>query len=94
MYHSMVLHIVTCRSARVCSTALWILGEYSTTVDEIQAAVEILKQSLGPTPFLSLEGKCVSRLIPVPSVMQALFTILRPAQLSSYCQHISWNKCA
>ncbi len=45
------------RSSRVCSCALWILGEYSTGVEEIQAAAEVMKQSLGPTPFLAKEGQ-------------------------------------
>jgi len=44
------------RSSRVCTTALWILGEYSTGFEDIQAAVASIKQSLGPIPFFSLNG--------------------------------------
>ncbi len=44
------------RSSRVCTTALWILGEYSTTLEEIQTAIDALKQALGPLPLLALEG--------------------------------------
>lgn len=41
------------RSSRVCSCALWILGEYSAGQEEIISALEVIKQSLGPTPFMS-----------------------------------------
>ena len=47
------------RSSRVCSCALWILGEYSSSVEEIQAAAEVIKQSIGPTPLLAKEGQSV-----------------------------------
>jgi coatomer subunit beta len=41
------------RASRVCSCALWILGEYSASPDEVQATVEVIKQALGPLPLLS-----------------------------------------
>lgn len=41
----------------MCSTALWLLGEYSTTVEDVEAAVDVIMQALGPAPFLSPEGK-------------------------------------
>ncbi len=44
------------RSARVCTTALWILGEYSISQHEIQAAIDVIKQAMGPTPFLNADG--------------------------------------
>ncbi len=44
------------RSSRVCSCALWILGEYSEDVSEIEGAISSIKASLGPLPFLSKEG--------------------------------------
>ncbi len=40
----------------MCSCALWILGEYSTTVEEIEATVDTIKQSVGPLPLLAKEG--------------------------------------
>lgn len=41
----------------MCTTALWILGEYSSGVDEIQASIDVIKQALGPTPFFAPEGR-------------------------------------
>lgn len=40
-------------SSRVCSCALWILGEYSSSAADIDAAQEVIKQGLGPLPLLS-----------------------------------------
>lgn len=39
------------RSSRVCSCGLWILGEYSNTKEEIESALEVIKESVGPLPF-------------------------------------------
>ena len=39
------------RSARVCGTCLWIIGEYSLTATQVEEAFAVLKESLGPTPF-------------------------------------------
>lgn len=47
------------RSSRVCSCALWILGEYSASVEDVEAAVDVIKQSLGPMPLLVKEGEWV-----------------------------------
>mmetsp|Transcript_7477 Transcript_7477/g.22650 ORF Transcript_7477/g.22650 Transcript_7477/m.22650 type:complete len:948 (-) Transcript_7477:239-3082(-) len=44
------------RSSRVCSCALWTLGEYSGTVEEIRAAIEVVRAGLGPLPLLAKEG--------------------------------------
>jgi len=41
------------RSARVCTSALWIIGEYCTTHAEVDSAISTLKSSLGPCPFYS-----------------------------------------
>ncbi|KAG1663232.1 hypothetical protein FOA52_004433 [Chlamydomonas sp. UWO 241] len=40
------------RSSRVCSCALWTIGEYSGSVEEIRAAVALVRASLGPLPLL------------------------------------------
>eukprot|EP00798_Chlamydomonas_sp_ICE-L_P027157 gene27157-2393_t len=45
------------QSPRVCCCALWILGEYSVTPEDMNAAMDVIKQSLGPTPFLTVEGE-------------------------------------
>ena len=53
----MICYIQTqVRSSRVCSCALWILGEYSHGVDEIEATVEVIRQSVGALPLLAKEG--------------------------------------
>lgn len=41
----------------MCSTALWVLGEYSSSVEEIMGAVEVIKGGLGAPPFLAAEGE-------------------------------------
>ncbi|ABO95545.1 predicted protein [Ostreococcus lucimarinus CCE9901] len=42
----------TIRSSRVCATALWIIGEFSTTQAEQEAALEVIRMSLGPAPLV------------------------------------------
>lgn len=39
------------RSSRVTSCALWILGEYVDTTSDALAAIEVIKQALGPLPL-------------------------------------------
>ncbi|KAJ3681868.1 hypothetical protein LUZ60_014441 [Juncus effusus] len=43
------------RASRVCSCALWILGEYSLSLTEVQTAISTIKQCLGELPFYSSE---------------------------------------
>ncbi|CAL5220396.1 g2403 [Coccomyxa viridis] len=40
------------RSSRVCSCALWILSEYCTNPQDINAALEVIRSGLGPLPFV------------------------------------------
>ena len=39
------------RSSRVCSSALWIIGEYCHTAADVEAAMSTLKASLGAPPL-------------------------------------------
>lgn len=39
------------RSTRVCTCALWIIGEYSQSLPEVESAIATIKQSLGDLPF-------------------------------------------
>ncbi|KAK9813120.1 hypothetical protein WJX72_009365 [[Myrmecia] bisecta] len=39
------------RSSRVCSCALWIIGEFCTKEEDIDMALEVIRSSLGPLPF-------------------------------------------
>ncbi|CAA0814353.1 Coatomer subunit beta-1, partial [Striga hermonthica] len=42
------------RAARVCSCALWIIGEYSLSLSEVESAIATIKQCLGELPFFSV----------------------------------------
>ncbi|GFQ00398.1 coatomer subunit beta-1 [Phtheirospermum japonicum] len=42
------------RAARVCSCALWIIGEYSLSLSEVENAIATVKQCLGELPFFSI----------------------------------------
>ncbi|GAB4849957.1 hypothetical protein Ancab_029257 [Ancistrocladus abbreviatus] len=39
------------RAARVCSCALWIIGEYCLSLSEVETAIATIKQCLGDLPF-------------------------------------------
>ncbi|GAA0184957.1 hypothetical protein Leryth_022394 [Lithospermum erythrorhizon] len=41
------------RSARVCSCALWIIGEYCLSLSEVESGIATIKQCLGDLPFYS-----------------------------------------
>lgn len=41
------------RSSRVCTCALWIVGEYSLSLEEIESGIAVIRQSLGELPFYS-----------------------------------------
>lgn len=45
------------RAARVCSCALWILGEYCLSLSEVESAVATIKQCLGDLPFYTLNSE-------------------------------------
>eukprot|EP00257_Ricinus_communis_P014726 XP_015572473.1 coatomer subunit beta-1 [Ricinus communis] len=42
------------RAARVCSCALWIIGEYCLSLSEIESGIATIKQCLGELPFYSV----------------------------------------
>ncbi|GBG62046.1 hypothetical protein CBR_g28522 [Chara braunii] len=43
------------RAAKVCSCALWIIGEYCLTLPEIESGLATVKTSLGELPFYTAE---------------------------------------
>ncbi|XAR49801.1 hypothetical protein NMG60_11003943 [Bertholletia excelsa] len=47
------------RAARVCSCALWIIGEYCLSLSEVDSGIATIKQCLGELPFytISEEGE-------------------------------------
>ncbi|GKV03047.1 hypothetical protein SLEP1_g15413 [Rubroshorea leprosula] len=42
------------RAARVCSCALWIIGEYCLSLSEVESGIATIKQCLGELPFFSV----------------------------------------
>lgn len=42
------------RAARVCSCALWIIGEYCLSLSEVESGIATIKQCLGDLPFFSV----------------------------------------
>lgn len=42
------------RAARVCSCALWIIGEYCLSVSELETGIATIKQCLGELPFYTI----------------------------------------
>ncbi|TXG62373.1 hypothetical protein EZV62_013736 [Acer yangbiense] len=42
------------RAARVCSCALWIIGEYCQSLSEVESGIATIKQCLGELPFFSI----------------------------------------
>ncbi|CAN6458868.1 unnamed protein product [Victoria cruziana] len=42
------------RSSRVCSCALWIIGEYCLSTSEVENGISTIKQCLGDLPFFSI----------------------------------------
>jgi vesicle coat complex subunit len=46
------------RSSRVCSCALWIIGEYAESQEHIDSAIEVLKARRGPWPSFPSFGSC------------------------------------
>ncbi|KAJ0965605.1 hypothetical protein J5N97_026743 [Dioscorea zingiberensis] len=42
------------RAARVCSCALWIIGEYCLSVSELESGIATIKQCLGELPFYTV----------------------------------------
>ncbi|KAF6255868.1 coatomer subunit beta [Scenedesmus sp. NREL 46B-D3] len=45
------------RASRVVSCALWVLGEYSASREEVEAALGVIHAGLGPLPLLQLESE-------------------------------------
>lgn len=42
------------RAARVCSCALWIIGEYCLSLSEVETGITTIKQCLGELPFFTV----------------------------------------
>uniref|UniRef100_A0A0E0C0W2 Coatomer subunit beta n=1 Tax=Oryza meridionalis TaxID=40149 RepID=A0A0E0C0W2_9ORYZ len=62
------------RASRVCSCALWILGEYSLSLSEVENAISTIKQCLGDLPFytVSEEGEATDSAKPAQPVVNSV----------------------
>ena len=67
----------------MCSCALWILGEYSAGVDDIESSMELIRQSLGPMPLLAKEGADIFRGLGLPA-LEARATSQEESRASSH----------
>ncbi|XP_027344651.1 coatomer subunit beta-1-like [Abrus precatorius] len=72
------------RAARVCSCALWIIGEYCLSLSEVESGIATIKQCLGDLPFYTVteegEGQDTSRT--TPQVISTTVSSRRPAILA------------
>ncbi|CAL0325895.1 unnamed protein product [Lupinus luteus] len=73
------------RSARVCSCALWIIGEYCLSLSEVESGIASIKQCLGDLPFYTAseegEGHDASKSAP-QQVISTTVSSRRPAVLA------------
>ncbi|VAH60453.1 unnamed protein product [Triticum turgidum subsp. durum] len=62
------------RASRVCSIALWILGEYSLSLSEVESAIATIKQCLGDLPFFTIseEGETTDSSKPAQPVVNSV----------------------
>ncbi|XP_051121883.1 coatomer subunit beta-1-like isoform X2 [Andrographis paniculata] len=75
------------RAARVCTCALWIIGEYCLSLSEVESGIATIKQCLGDLPFFSVsedeekkEGAESSKKVQQPTSMTV--SSRRPAILA------------
>ncbi|KAK4267700.1 hypothetical protein QN277_024446 [Acacia crassicarpa] len=72
------------RAARVCSCALWIIGEYCLSLAEVESGIASIKQCLGDLPFFtpSEEGEGQDTSKSTPLVSSTSVSSRRPAVLA------------
>ncbi|XP_021277729.1 coatomer subunit beta-1 [Herrania umbratica] len=72
------------RAARVCSCALWIIGEYCLSLSEVESGISTIKQCLGELPFYSVseEGEAADALKKTPQANSITVSSRRPAILA------------
>lgn len=72
------------RAARVCSCALWIIGEYCQSLSEVESGIATIKQCLGELPFFSVseEGEETDTSKKVQQVNSITVSSRRPAILA------------
>ncbi|KAE8682533.1 Coatomer subunit beta-1 [Hibiscus syriacus] len=72
------------RAARVCSCALWIIGEYCLSLSEVESGIVTIKQCLGELPFYSVseEGEGTDASKKTPQANSITVSSRRPAILA------------
>lgn len=72
------------RAARVCSCALWIIGEYCLSLSEVESGLATIKQCLGDLPFFSVseEGEAAENSKKVQQANSITVSSRRPAILA------------
>ncbi|KAF3456716.1 hypothetical protein FNV43_RR01370 [Rhamnella rubrinervis] len=72
------------RASRVCSCALWIIGEYCLSLSEVESGIATIKQCLGELPFYSIseEGEANESTKKVQQVNSMAASSRRPAILA------------
>ncbi|KAL4335091.1 hypothetical protein GQ457_07G043750 [Hibiscus cannabinus] len=72
------------RAARVCSCALWIIGEYCLSLSEVESGIATIKQCLGELPFYSVseEGEGTDASKKTPQANSITVSSRRPAILA------------
>ncbi|KAE8731642.1 Coatomer subunit beta-1 [Hibiscus syriacus] len=72
------------RAARVCSCALWIVGEYCLSLSEVESGIATIKHCLGELPFYSVseEGEGTDASKKTPQANSITVSSRRPAILA------------
>lgn len=72
------------RAARVCSCALWIIGEYCLSLSEVESGITTIKQCLGDLPFYTIteEGEGQDTTKSTQQVNSTTVSSRRPAILA------------
>ncbi|KAA3477808.1 coatomer subunit beta-1 [Gossypium australe] len=72
------------RAARVCSCALWIIGEYCLSPSEVESGIATIKQCLGELPFYSVseEAEATDASKKTPQSNSITISSRRPAILA------------
>ncbi|TYJ30137.1 hypothetical protein E1A91_A06G114500v1 [Gossypium mustelinum] len=72
------------RAARVCSCALWIIGEYCLSPSEVESGIATIKQCLGELPFYSVseEAEATDAYKKTPQTNSITISSRRPAILA------------
>lgn len=63
------------RAARVCSCALWIIGEYCLSLSEVESGIATIKQCLGELPFYTAVEEGEAQEVPRGDQLASAITV-------------------